>query len=163
MVGFMLLIACVNVANLLLARGTARQRELAVRASIGASRGRLFTQLLSENLVLALLGGAIGVALSSVLLRAIVAIMPADTLPCEADLTLNMTVLAFTLLVSTLSGVLFGCAAWQAARANVNEILKDGGRSSGGFSRYSSATRSLPASSRSRCRCSPAAGSRSTA
>ena len=81
MVGFVLLIACVNVANLLLARGTSRQRELAVRASIGASRGRLFTQLLSESLVLALLGGAIGVALSSVLLRAIVAIMPADTLP----------------------------------------------------------------------------------
>ena len=137
MVGFVLLIACVNVANLLLARGTARQRELAVRASIGASRGRLFTQLLSESLVLALLGGAIGVALSSLLLRAIVAIMPADTLPYEADLTLNMTVLAFTLLVSTLSGVLFGCMpAWQAARANVNEILKDGGRSSGGSSRY---------------------------
>ena len=63
--------------------------------------------------------------------------MPADTLPYEADLTLNMTVLAFTLLVSTLSGVLFGCMpAWQAARANVNEILKDGGRSSAAPSRY---------------------------
>jgi len=136
-VGFVLLIACVNVANLLLARGTARQRELAVRASIGASRGRLFAQLISESLLLALLGGALGVVLSSLLLRAIVAIMPNDTLPYEADLTLNTTVLAFTLLVSTLSGVLFGCMpAWQAARANVNDILKDGGRSSGGPSRH---------------------------
>jgi predicted permease len=136
-VGFVLLIACVNVANLLLARGTARQRELAVRASIGASRGRLFAQLISESLLLALLGGALGVALSSLLLRVIVAIMPNDTLPYEADLTLNTTVLVFTLLVSTLSGVLFGCMpAWQAARANVNDMLKDGGRSAGGSSRH---------------------------
>ncbi len=135
-VGFVLLIACVNVANLMLARGSARQRELAVRASIGASRGRLFRQLLSESLALAIIGGALGVALSSVMLRAIVFIMPKDTLPYEADLTLNPQVLAFTLLVSTLSGVLFGCApAWQAARGSVNDILKDGGRSATGAGR----------------------------
>ena len=135
-VGFVLLIACVNVANLMLARGSARQRELAVRASIGASRGRLFRQLLSESLALAIIGGALGVALSAVMLRAIVFIMPKDTLPYEADLTLNPQVLAFTLLVSTLSGVLFGCApAWQAARGSVNDILKDGGRSATGAGR----------------------------
>ena len=135
-VGFVLLIACVNVANLLLARGSARARELAVRASIGASRGRLFRQLLSESLALAIIGGALGIATSSLMLRAIVAFMPQDTLPYEADLTLNPQVLAFTLLVSTLSGVLFGCApAWQASRGNVNEILKDGGRSPAGAGR----------------------------
>jgi putative ABC transport system permease protein len=136
-VGFVLLIACVNVANLMLARGTSRQRELAVRASIGAGRGRLFAQLLSESLVLSLLGGLIGVALSSVIVRVIVAIMPPDTLPYEADLTLNVPVLVFTLAVSCLSGVLFGCApAWQAARANVSDVLKDGARSSAGAGRH---------------------------
>ncbi len=96
-VGFVLLIACVNVANLMLARGTARQRELALRASIGASGARLFRQLLCESLVLAGLGGLLGVALSVVIVRAIVAIMPQNTLPYEADLTLNLPVLAFTL------------------------------------------------------------------
>ena len=136
-VGFVLLIACVNVANLMLARGTARQRELALRASIGASGARLFRQLLCESLVLAGLGGLLGVALSVVIVRVIVAIMPQNTLPYEADLTLNLPVLAFTLLVSTLSGVLFGCApAWQAARANVIDALKDGGRSSAGAVRH---------------------------
>ena len=113
-----LLIACVNVANLLLARGTARQRELAVRASIGASRGRLFAQLIVRELAAGASGGVLGVVLSSLLLRAIVAMMPNDTLPSEADLTLSTRCCRSRLLVSTLSGVLFGCApAWQAARA----------------------------------------------
>ena len=135
-VGFVLLIACVNVANLMLARGSARQRELAVRASIGASRGRLFAQLLSESVLLAIAGGVLGVALSAAIIRAIVAIMPQNTLPYEADLTLNVPVLVFTLLVSSISGVLFGCApAWQAARANVNDILKDASRSATGSGR----------------------------
>lgn len=135
-VGFVLLIACVNVANLMLARGSARQRELAVRASIGASRGRLFAQLLSESVLLAIAGGVLGVALSAAIIRAIVAIMPQNTLPYEADLTLNVPVLVFTLLVSSISGVLFGCApAWQAARANVNDILKDASRSATGAGR----------------------------
>ena len=136
-VGFVLLIACVNVANLMLAQGSVRQRELAIRAAIGASRGRLFTQLLSESILLAAIGGALGVALSVVIIKLIVAIMPQNTLPYEADLTLNLPVLAFTLAVSTLSGVLFGCApAWQASRTNTNESLKESGRSPGGGSRH---------------------------
>jgi putative ABC transport system permease protein len=136
-VGFVLLIACVNVANLLLARGSARLREIAIRSSIGASRRRLFSQLIAESVVLSLLGGALGVGLSSVIVLGIVALMPPNTLPYEADLTLNIPVLAFTVTVACLSGVVAGCApAWQGARANVNEILKDGGRSAASGGRY---------------------------
>jgi putative ABC transport system permease protein len=136
-VGFVLLIACVNVANLMLAQGSVRQRELAIRAAIGASRGRLFTQLLSESILLAAIGGALGVALSVVIIKLIVSIMPQNTLPYEADLTLNLPVLAFTLAVSTVSGVLFGCApAWHASRTNTNDSLKEAGRSPAGSNRH---------------------------
>jgi putative ABC transport system permease protein len=132
-VAFVLLIACANVANLLLARGTARQKEIALRASIGASPRHLFGQLLTESLILALIGGALGVALSWGLLKVIVAMMPPFTLPSEADVRLNVPVMLFTLAISMVCGVLFGCApAWQATRANVNETLKEGGRTSGG-------------------------------
>jgi predicted permease len=128
-VAFVLLIACANVANLMLARGTARRRELAVRASIGATPGRLFGQLLTESVTLALLGGALGVALSWVGLRAILAIMPPYTLPGEAEVGLNLSVLFFTLGAAVLAGVLFGCApAFQATRVDLNETLKEGGR-----------------------------------
>ncbi len=132
-VGFVLLIACANVANLQLARGTARQREIAMRASLGASPGQLFRQLLTESVVLAGIGGVLGVALAWVLMNVIMAMMPPFTLPSEADVRLNVPVLLFTLGISLLCGVLFGCApAWQAGRANVNETLKEGGRSVGG-------------------------------
>ncbi len=128
-VGFVLLIACVNVANLLLARGTARQRELAVRASMGAAGSRLFRQLLTESVVLAAIGGVLGVALAGLMLDGIMALMPPFTLPSEADVRLNVPVLLFSLAACGLSGVLFGCApAWQAARANVNDMLKETGR-----------------------------------
>jgi predicted permease len=131
-VAFVLLIACANVANLLLARGTARQREIAVRASIGAAPGHVFRQLLTESLVLASIGGAIGVAFAWALLQIIIAMMPPYTLPSEADVRLNVPVMLFTLGISILCGVLFGCApAWQAMRANTNETLKEGGRSVG--------------------------------
>jgi predicted permease len=136
-VGFVLLIACVNVANLLLARGTARQKEVAVRASLGATRGQLFSQFLTESLTLALMGGALGVALAWILLRAIVALLPPYSLPSEADLHINLPILLFTLVTTILAGVFCGCApAWQTARWNLNDTLKEGGRSGNSAGRH---------------------------
>jgi putative ABC transport system permease protein len=127
-VSFVLLIACANVANLLLARGTARQKEVAVRASVGASRRQIFTQFLIESLALASVGGALGVGLAWVLMKAIVASMPPYTLLSETDVRMSVPVLLFTLGTVMLAGVLFGCApAWHAARMNLNEVLKEGG------------------------------------
>ncbi|HEY7304387.1 MAG TPA: ABC transporter permease [Bryobacteraceae bacterium] len=132
-VGFVLLIACANVANLLLARGTARQREIAVRASLGASRRRLFGQLLTESLALAVVGGMLGVALGWGILKAVVAFMPDQTLPSEADVSLNVPVLLFTLGATLVAGILAGCAPGvQAARLDLNETLKQTGRSLSG-------------------------------
>jgi putative ABC transport system permease protein len=129
-VGFILLIACVNVANLLLARGTVRQKEIAVRASLGATRGQLFAQFLTESLALSLIGGVLGVSLAWGLLRIIVALIPPFTLPSEADIRVNLPVLFFSLAATLLSGVLFGCApAWQTARLNLSDVLKESGRS----------------------------------
>ena len=136
-VGFVLLIACANVANLLLARATTRQKEVAVRASLGASRSRLFGQFLAESLALATVGCVVGIGLAWLLLKLIVAMMPPFTLPSEADMRLNVPVLLFTVAASLFAGVLFGCApAWQAARMNLNEVLKEGGRSSSGAGRH---------------------------
>ena len=135
-VGFVLLIACVNIANLLLAKGTTRQREIAVRGALGASRKAIFAQFLTENLMLAIFGGGLGVGLGWALLRGIQAIMPPGTLPSEANLTLNLPILLFTLAASTLSGLLFGCApAWFATRVDPAEALKEGGRSGTGAGR----------------------------
>ena len=129
-VGFVLLIACANVANLMLARGTARQRELAIRVSLGASRGRIAAQLLVESSLLAVLGGALGIALAAVLLKVVIALMPPYMLPTEAHVRLNLPVLLFTLAACGLAGILSGLApGWQAARANMNEILKGAARS----------------------------------
>ncbi len=131
-VAFVLLIACANVANLLLARGTARQSEIAVRAALGATRKQLFGQFLTESLALATIGGALGVGLAWALLKVILALMPQYTLPSEADVTLNVPVLLFTMAGTMLAGVLFGCVpALQAARLNLNDTLKEGGRSGG--------------------------------
>ena len=129
-VGFILLIACVNVANLLLARGTVRQKEIAVRASLGATRGQLFAQFLTESLSLSFLGGVLGVSLAWGLLKVIVALIPPFTLPSEADIRVNLPVLFFSLVATLLAGVLFGCApAWQTARLNLSDVLKESGRS----------------------------------
>jgi predicted permease len=131
-VGFVLLIACANVANLLLARGTARQRELAIRGALGASRAEVVRQLVIESLVLAVVGGVLGVLLAAGAMRIILSVMPAFMLPSESDVRLNVPVLLFTLGACLVSGVLFGCApAWQAARADINSTLKEAGRAPG--------------------------------
>ena len=136
-VGFVLLIACANVANLLMARGTARQREVAVRGALGATRGQLFGQFLTESLALAGIGGALGVGLAWAFLKAILALMPPFTLPSEADVTLNIPVLLFTLAATMLAGVLFGCApAFQAMHLNLNDTLKEGGRGGVGAAKH---------------------------
>jgi putative ABC transport system permease protein len=131
-VGFVLLIACANVTNLLLARGSAREREIAIRASIGASRARLFGQMISEGLLLAMVGGAAGVALGGGMLKLLLHYMPDNTLPSEADVSLNLPVLLFALGATLMAGILAGSApAFQAARLNLNAVLKQSGRSVG--------------------------------
>jgi len=128
-VGFVLLIACVNVANLLLARGTVRRREAALRASLGATRGQLFSQFLAESLALACIGGAVGVGLAAALLKVVVVLLPQYSIPTEADIRLNLPVLLFSLATTIAAGVLCGCApAWQVSSWNLNDSLKEGGR-----------------------------------
>jgi putative ABC transport system permease protein len=136
-VGFVLLIACVNVANLLLAKSTVRRKEVAVRASLGATRGQLFAQFLTESLALAVVGGVAGVGLGMALIRVLMAIMPPFTLPSEAEVGLSVPVLLFTSIATLLSAVLFGCApALQASGVKPNEALKEGGRSGTGSGRH---------------------------
>ncbi len=132
-VGFVLLIACVNVANLLLARGTVRRREAALRASLGATRGQLFSQFLAESLALAVIGGAVGVGLAAALLKVVVVLLPQYSIPTEADIRLNVPVLLFSLGTTIFAGVLCGCApALQVSSWNLNDSLKEGGRTGGG-------------------------------
>ncbi|HEY7650041.1 MAG TPA: ABC transporter permease, partial [Methylomirabilota bacterium] len=129
-VSFVLLIACANVANLLLARGATRQKEVAVRSSLGAAPRHIVTQFLAESVVLASIGGAVGTGLALALMKVIVSMMPAFTLPSEVDVRLSVPVLVFTVCTAMLSGILFGCApVVQALRQNVNDTLKEGGRS----------------------------------
>ena len=136
-VGFILLIACVNVANLLLARSSTRQKEVAVRGSLGASHWQVFRQFLVESLTLALIGGVLGTALGMVMMKIFMAALPQYTLPSEADVRLSVPVLLFTFAATLLSGVLFGCApAWQASRLDLNETLKEGSRSVSGSGRH---------------------------
>lgn len=133
-VGFVLLIACVNVANLLLAKGAGRLREIAIRGAVGASRARIFAQFLLESLVLALIGGGLGVALGDGLLSAILRIVPQAILPSEADFHLDLHILLTALAVTTAAGLVFGCApAWYASRVDPGESLKEGGRSGSGI------------------------------
>jgi putative ABC transport system permease protein len=134
-VSLILLIACANVANLLLARAAVRQKEFAVRAALGASRWRLLRQMLAESWLLALGGGALGLFLASWLTKALVASAAADTfgdISRLATIDLDLRVLGFTSLVSLLTGTLFGLApASQFSRPNLNDSLKEGGRGHG--------------------------------
>jgi putative ABC transport system permease protein len=135
-VAFILLIACVNVANLLLAKGMTRQKEIAIRSALGASPRAIFTRLLTESLLLAVMGGILGIGVGFAMLRGLISIMPEGTLPLEADLRLNLPILFFTLITTTLAGLLFGCIpAWYASRVDPGETLKEGGRAGAGKGR----------------------------
>jgi predicted permease len=131
-VGFLLLIACVNVANLLLARSMGRSREFAIRAAMGASQGRVIRQLLSESILLAGLGGALGLLLAVWGTKAVLGTLP-GALPRASEVSLDSRVLLFTLALSLFAGIIFGLApALKSSRVNLEEILKESGRGSSG-------------------------------
>jgi putative ABC transport system permease protein len=123
-VGFVLLICCANVANLLLARATARTRELAVRSALGAGRRRIIRQLLTESVVLALIGGALGIAVGAAILRVAPVLIPEGLLPGTVTLQFDMRVVAFCAIAALVVGVLFGIApAWQATNFSSPEVM----------------------------------------
>jgi putative ABC transport system permease protein len=143
-VGFLLLIACVNVANLQLARTTTRAREIALRLSVGANRGRLVRQLLTESVLLSLLGGVAGVLLAGGITQAIAALIPTFYKPNEARIEINGWVLLFSFVISVLTGILFGLVpALEASRPNLVDSLKEGGRGASGSVRGQKTRRTL--------------------
>ena len=132
-VGFLLLIACANVSILLLARASGRQKEIAVRRALGAGRGRVIRQLLTESVVLGVCGGVVGVFLAHWGVPVIVALMPPRSIPSEAVIAVNDVVLLFSFAVAVVTGVLFGMApALQLAKSDVKEAMEEGGRSNTG-------------------------------
>jgi putative ABC transport system permease protein len=131
-VGMVLLIGCANLANLTLARSAAREREVAIRASVGAGRWRLVRQFLTENIVLSVIGGGSGIALGYGLMAGLKASLPPFSLPSEADITLDSRVLLFAAGLSILTGLIFGLApAIQATRFDLANSMKEGSRGSG--------------------------------
>jgi putative ABC transport system permease protein len=138
-VGFVLLIACANVANLLLARATAREREIAVRKALGASAGRLVRQLLSESILLSVCGGVLGVLLAAALMPALRSISP-GAVPRLGEAKIDGVVMIFSLLLCMMTGIAFGLVpALETSKKDLHEILKEGGRGSsegGGRGRF---------------------------
>jgi len=138
-VGFVLLIACANIANLMLARASGRQKEIALRAALGASRWRIMRQLLTESLIVALIGGALGVLVGFWGIDALRVSNPGNAAlfaPGWHQLGINLPVLLFTLGLSVFSGLAFGLVpAWQVSKPNLNDALKEGARNNTGSSR----------------------------
>jgi predicted permease len=131
-VGFVLLIACANIANLLLARSTGRAREFAVRAALGAGKSRLIRQLLTESILLGILGGALGLLLANWGMSAALGALP-NTLPRAEEIHIDLRVLLFTAATALVAGILFGLfPALKISRTNVQETLKEGGRGASG-------------------------------
>jgi predicted permease len=132
-VSLVLLIACANIANLLLARGSSRTQELAVRSALGASRGHIFVQLFTESFTLALLGGALGVALGWVIMKVSLVYLPSLAIESsDTVVQMNLPVLGFAFVIAVLAGIAAGCApSLRSARVNESEVLKQGGRNTG--------------------------------
>src|SRR5262249_12073608 len=138
-VGFVLLISCVNVANLLLARSTARAREFAIRAALGARQGRVVRQLVTESLVLSIAGGTLGLVVAAWGTRMALAWLP-EALPRAAEIGVDRHVLIFTAAISVAAGLLFGLVpALRTTRQNLNSSLKEGARAVSGHHRAQSA------------------------
>ncbi|MEW6210127.1 MAG: ABC transporter permease, partial [Acidobacteriota bacterium] len=135
-VAFVLMIACANVANLLLARASARQKEIAVRSALGATRLRIVRQLLTESLLLAIAGGAAGIALAFASVRVFVAGLPADALPRQQGISIDAGVLGFTVILCLMTSVIFGLApALHSSKTDLTQSLKAGGKNSSGDAR----------------------------